>query len=590
MAKSVIHWFRKGLRLHDNPSLIEAINSKLELYPIFILDPWFVKNARVGENRWRFLQQSLSDLDANLRELGSRLFVIRGSPESVFKKIFPAWKVSKLTFEIDTEPYAKHRDALVQEIAKQSDVEVVTKVSHTLYDTQIVIERNKGSPPLTYQKLQSLLRSIGPPPKSVDSPTVLPAPCLISDGDIFSDKIYDVPTLTELQVDTTALEDCKFPGGETEGLKRLNEFICERNGIWVRGFEKPNTSPNSLSPSTTVLSPYLKFGCISPRLMYEKLIEINQKGKHSLPPVSLVGQLLWREFFYVCGSSINKFDKMVGNPICRQIPWETNQEYLSAWKAGETGYPFIDAIMTQLRKEGWIHHLARHAVACFLTRGDLWISWEEGLKVFEEYLLDADWSLNAGNWMWLSASAFFHQYFRVYSPISFGKKTDPSGEYIKKYLPQLRKFPERFIFEPWKAPKDVQEKAGCIIGKDYPKPIVDHSAVSKTNMAKMKLVYEASKKKETNRNMESASKKKKTHKNINSIDSDTYEPPEKKFKISTVNEENKASKEKQTLENMKSTSKKKKSHKNMRSTCIPRTENTKITKYFKKEKISIYGV
>jgi cryptochrome len=97
----------------------------------------------------------------------------------------------------------------------------------------------------------------------------------------------------------------------------------------------------------------------------------------------------------------------------------------------KTGYPFIDAIMTQLRTEGWIHHLARHAVACFLTRGDLWCHWEEGQKVFEELLLDADWALNAGNWMWLSASAFFHQYYRVYGPVSFGKKTDKHGDYIK---------------------------------------------------------------------------------------------------------------------------------------------------------------
>ena len=110
--------------------------------------------------------------------------------------------------------------------------------------------------------------------------------------------------------------------------------------------------------------------------------------------------------------------------------------YLELWFVvlklqGRTGFPFIDAVMTQLRKEGWIHHLGRHAVACFLTRGDLWVSWEEGMKVFEEYLLDADWSLNAGNWMWLSASAFFHQYFRVYSPIAFGKKTDKNGDFIR---------------------------------------------------------------------------------------------------------------------------------------------------------------
>jgi len=140
-------------------------------------------------------------------------------------------------------------------------------------------------------------------------------------------------------------------------------------------------------------------------------------------------------------------------------------------------------------KSGWIHHLGRHAVACFLTRGDLWISWEEGQKVFEEYLLDADWALNAGNWMWLSASAFFHQYFRVYSPIAFGKKTDPEGLYIKKYVPELKNFPSGVIYEPWKVSLENQKKYGCIIGKDYPLPIVNHETAMKENLVKMKAAY-----------------------------------------------------------------------------------------------------
>ena len=137
---------------------------------------------------------------------------------------------------------------------------------------------------------------------------------------------------------------------------------------------------------------------------------------------------------------------MEDNPVCRQIPWDKDEDKLAAWTEARTGFPFIDAVMTQLRREGWIHHLARHSVACFLTRGDLWQSWEKGQEVFEELLLDADWSLNAGNWMWLSASAFFHQSCKCYSPVAFGKKTDPSEEYIKKYLPHLVKFPDKFIY------------------------------------------------------------------------------------------------------------------------------------------------
>ncbi len=125
-------------------------------------------------------------------------------------------------------------------------------------------------------------------------------------------------------------------------------------------------------------------------------------------------QLLWREFFYLQSVVTKNFDRMEGNPDCRQINWDRNIEIVTLWKEGKTGFPYIDAIMTQLKVEGWIHHLARHSVACFLTRGDLWQHWEEGVKVFDQLLLDDDWALNNANWQWLSCSNFFYQVKRTY--------------------------------------------------------------------------------------------------------------------------------------------------------------------------------
>lgn len=162
---------------------------------------------------------------------------------------------------------------------------------------------------------------------------------------------------------------------------------------------------------------------------------------------------------------------------------------MQAWKEGQTGFPWIDACMAQLRAEGWIHHLGRHAVACFLTRGDLWQSWEKGAAHFEEELLDADYALNGFNWLWLSCSGFFYQYFRCYSPVAFQKKNDPTGAYIRKWLPLLRKLPDKYIYEPWKAPTAVLGQAGIKLGETYPRPIVDHAVVSKENMEKMSFAY-----------------------------------------------------------------------------------------------------
>lgn len=181
------------------------------------------------------------------------------------------------------------------------------------------------------------------------------------------------------------------------------------------------------------------------------------------------------------------------NKICKQIPWKVDEELLAAWRDARTGFPWIDAIMVQLKKWGWMHHLARHCVACFLTRGDLFVHWEKGRDVFNRLLIDSDWAINNGNWLWLSCSSFFYQYNRVYSPISFGKKYDPNGDFIRHFLPVLKDIPKQYIYEPWTAPISIQTEAKCIIGKDYPKPVVSHDTASKECKRKLGEAYELNK-------------------------------------------------------------------------------------------------
>uniref|UniRef100_A0A673HHW2 Cryptochrome circadian regulator 3a n=1 Tax=Sinocyclocheilus rhinocerous TaxID=307959 RepID=A0A673HHW2_9TELE len=467
MATNSIHWFRKGLRLHDNPALQEAVRGADTVRCVYFLDPWFAGSSNLGVNRWRFLLQCLDDLDSNLRKLNSRLFVIRGQPANVFPRLFKEWKISRLTFEA----------AAIKKLAMEAGVEVVVKISHTLYNLDKIIELNGGQPPLTYKRFQTLISRMDPPEMPVEtlSNTIM-------------DK-YGVPSLEELGFDIEGLPSAVWPGGDTEALTRIERHL-ERKA-WVANFERPRMNANSLLASPTGLSPYLRFGCLSCRLFYFKLTDLYRKvKKNSTPPLSLYGQLLWREFFYTAATTNPRFDKMEGNPICVRIPWDKNPEALAKWAEAKTGFPWIDAIMTQLRQEGWIHHLARHAVACFLTRGDLWISWEEGMKVFEELLLDADWSVNAGSWMWLSCSSFFQQFFHCYCPVGFGRRTDPNGDFIRRYLPILRGFPAKYIYDPWNAPDSVQAAAKCIIGVHYPKPMVNHAEASRLNIERMKQIYQ----------------------------------------------------------------------------------------------------
>ncbi|XP_070828055.1 cryptochrome-2-like [Chaetodon trifascialis] len=489
MVVNSVHWFRKGLRLHDNPTLQEALNGADTVRCVYILDPWFAGAANVGINRWRFLLEALEDLDSSLKKLNSRLFVIRGQPTDVFPRLLKEWKVTRLTFEYDPEPYGKERDGAIIKMAQEFGVETIVRNSHTLYNLDRIIEMNNNSPPLTFKRFQTIVSRLELPRRPLPPITqqqMDKCHTKIADN---HDQLYSIPSLEELGFRTEGLPPAIWQGGESEALDRLNKHLDKK--VWVANFEHPRVNMCSLYASPTGLSPYLRFGCLSCRVLYYNLRELYMKlRKRCSPPLSLFGQLLWREFFYTAATNNPNFDRMEGNPICVQIPWDQNPEALAKWAEGRTGFPWIDAIMTQLRQEGWIHHLARHAVACFLTRGDLWISWESGMKVFEELLLDADWSVNAGSWMWLSCSAFFQQFFHCYCPVGFGRRTDPSGDYIRRYIPILKDYPNRYIYEPWNAPESVQKAANCVVGVDYPKPMINHAEGSRLNIERMKQVYQ----------------------------------------------------------------------------------------------------
>ncbi|KAM3936449.1 cryptochrome-1-like [Leptodactylus fuscus] len=488
MPHRTIHIFRKGLRLHDNPTLLAALGSSEVLFPVYILDKNFLtSNVNIGSNRWNFLLQSIEDLHCNLQKLNSCLFVIQGDYKKVLQDYVQKWNITQVTTDLEIEPYYREMDENIREMGHELGFQFLSLVSHTLYDVRRITALNGGRAPLTYKKFLHIVSSLGDPEPPAQEITEEHFKKCTTPADAFLSEEHRVPCMEDLGISQS--KSAHWIGGESHGLKRLEQHLQKQG--WVSQFKKPQTIPNSFLPSTTGLSPYFNLGCLSVRVFFHRLSNIYAQAKnHSLPPVSLQGQLLWREFFYTVASSTPNFTKMEGNPICLQIDWYKDDEKLNKWKTAKTGFPWIDAIMTQLREEGWIHHLARHAVACFLTRGDLWISWEEGMKVFEEMLLDADYSINAGNWMWLSASAFFHHYTRIFCPVRFGKRTDPDGEYIRKYLPVLKDFPPKYIYEPWTAPEDVQKQAGCRIGEDYPLPMVDHKVVSEHNLQLMRLVRE----------------------------------------------------------------------------------------------------
>lgn len=381
----------------------------------------------------------------------SKLLVIREAPQTVLPKLFREWRVTHLVYEKDTDAYAKGRDEEVMRLAKEAGVEVVVRSGRTLYDSDRLVEANGRKGTFSITQVQHVCRrssrdkiisylfakagaKIGPIPRPIPPPTSFPdmgeTPLDISHDKPPQEPDYNagardttdqsfnslagpkgdfaVPTLEELGMKpATTLHR----GGETHALQALDAIIARED--YTATFEKPNTAPTDFLPqATTLLSPHLHFGSLSCREFYWRVQDVvdNYKGKASKPPTSLTGQLLFRDMYFGAQAAIGqKFGQAYGNPSCRFIPWhlpsrvdtsnglitgeydidseEANKQFLR-WKYGMTGFPWIDALMRQLRQEGWIHHLGRHAVACFLTRGGCYIDWERGAEVFEEWLID----------------------------------------------------------------------------------------------------------------------------------------------------------------------------------------------------------
>jgi cryptochrome len=334
-------------------------------------------------------------------------------------------------------------------------------------------------------------------------------------------------------------------GGESVALECLSKVI--KNEDYTATFEKPKTAPTAFNPpDTTVLSHHMHFGSLSCREFYWRAQDVvdayKKKGKKtSQPPTSLTGQLLFRDMYFGAQAALGQsFSQAVGNSHCRFIPWHLPtrvsiasmdkndakdtastdrvspapepdydidsaeaEQWFQRWRSGTTGFPFVDALMRQLRTEGWIHHLGRHMVACFLTRGGCYVDWQRGAAVFEEWLIDHEVACNVGNWQWLSCTAFYSMFYRCYSPVAFAKKWGEAqgARFIKQFVPELEGLPDKYIFEPTKCPIADQKKAGVLIKGDgseetegqyklYPKPMFDFAERRGICMQAMKKAYE----------------------------------------------------------------------------------------------------
>jgi deoxyribodipyrimidine photo-lyase len=454
VPSTAIVWFRRDLRVHDHPGLHEALARHDRVVPAFVLDPALLHGRFPSAARTEFLLGCLQALDAALRERGGALVVRAGPPEHALPALAGEARASEVYFASDVSPYARARDRRVRAALDRSGVRAVHVPGNFVADVGSLHTRD-GRPfevfsPFHRAWLQAPRRTVHRAPPALTLPGGLRRGAL--------------PSLAELGFD----RDLEAPEREP-GEKAARHAAQE----WVRrGLDGYDRRSERLADGGSRLSPYLHFGCLSVRELEERVARRTGDG-----PAAYRRQLCWRDFYahvllHHPGNARHEHQRRL-----RALRWDRDRDRLAAWTEGRTGFPLVDAAMRHLRARGWMPNRARLVVGSFLTK-DLHLDWRAGEAHFMRLLLDGDEASNNGNWQWIAGVGVDPQpaYRRLYNPARHQERFDPDGEYVRRWVPELRGVPGARLAEPWSMTADEQREARCVIGRDYPSPIVDHLA------------------------------------------------------------------------------------------------------------------
>jgi deoxyribodipyrimidine photo-lyase len=454
---TALWWVRRDMRLADNRALTAALSLAGRVIPVFVLDPLLLAAPDAGPQRVAFLLGGLRALDGALRDRGSRLIVRRGDPPHELARLRSETGAEAIFAEEDYWPYARSRDA---QVGRTLPLHLVGGL--TLYPPEATLKAD-GTPYTVFTPFSRKWRSL-PPPQAGE---VLPTP-----GQISTPAEVDSLPIPEEPAFSPAVP---FPPGEAEAQRRLSAFVDgEEKAIYRYGEGRDRLDLDE----TSHLSPYLRFGMLSTRqvvITARRAIEAAPDAQARTGAQTWLNELIWREFYQTILYHFPHVLEQSFRPDLQSIAWENDTAAFAAWRAGRTGYPVVDAGMRQLARTGWMHNRARMIVASFLVK-DLLVDWRWGERHFMLHLVDGDAAANNGGWQWAAGTGTdAAPYFRVFNPVLQSHKYDPNGDYVRRWVPELTGVPDRFIHAPWKMPPDGQRAAGCLIGRDYPAPIVEHA-------------------------------------------------------------------------------------------------------------------
>lgn len=453
---TAVVWIRRALRSYDNTALAEASKNHDEITPLYIVDEDYFSNAVLGYPRVKFWRESVQELKQRLRERGGDLVVRKGWPVEQIRSIADETGAEQLYFNRDYSPYARKRD---RKIVEKTGLEAESFKDVVLHEKKEIVS-NSGNPYKVFSYYRDKwFEKQKPGPRKPESYEV---PGIESDP---------VPSLEKLGFERP--ERMKvWKGGREKGLERLKSF---KDSIWSYRDRRDFPAENA----TSKLSPHLKFGTVSIREAFhaaEKLKSENPERDHT-GIEAWQRQLAWRDFYL---QLLWNHPETVEKPMKREfeaLEWRSKDEAAEDWKrfkSGRTGFPFVDAGMRQLKKTGWMHNRLRMLVTSFACK-DLWLDWHDLHDYFSRMFVDAETAAMIGGIQWAySIGTDAQPYFRVFNPWLQGEKYDPDGKYIRQNIPELENVPGRYIHRPHEMPREVQKEYSCVVGRDYPVPMVDH--------------------------------------------------------------------------------------------------------------------
>jgi len=462
---TTIIWFRKDLRLKDNPALQAALQAQSPIIPVYIYEPVGGKWPIGSASKW-WLHHSLKSLQKSLRDIGSDLLILNGDPEQALIKLCKQTNASHVFWNHCYEPRAIKCDINIKRALKKQQINNRSFNSSLLSEPWDSVKDN-GTPYRVFTAFWKTMQRRGIYLYQHKSPSqLIPIPKHIKKK--CKTSIDDLKLLPQTRWDTGFNQHWK--PGEQGALEQLQRFL--ENPI----LDYPTHRDIPALSDTSCLSPHLHFGEISPWLIWQSTescaLSNMQPGSIKACDIFL-RQLGWRDFAH---HLLYHFPKTQSQPLdqrFKSFPWKNSSKTLRRWQQGQTGIPIVDAGMRELWHTGGMHNRVRMIVASLLTK-NLLIPWQQGAKWFWDTLVDADLANNTMGWQWTAGcGADAAPYFRIFNPVRQGERFDPDGSYVRRWVPELKSMPSKLIHRPWEATPEQLALASVELGKDYPLPIVD---------------------------------------------------------------------------------------------------------------------